>query len=113
MDIDTRPGKDHATGKSTYKMPLPSSYTPEMEIGQEAIQEAVINTLQDIVKTKGANEVKFKDGRKMKVDMQSANMLTKVHKSLNSTNAKKFADALDKGQSQFMKMLDFAYSVTR
>ena len=113
MDIDTRPGKDHATGKSTYKMPLPSSYTPELEIGQEAIHEAVINTLQDIVKTKGAKEVKFKDGRKMKVDMQSANMLTKVHKSLNSTNAKKFADALDKGQSQFMKMLDFAYSVTR
>ena len=77
------------------------------------IHEAVINTLQDIVKTKGAKEVKFKDGRKMKVDMQSANMLTKVHKSLNSTNAKKFADALDKGQNQFMKMLDFAYSVTR
>lgn len=113
MDIDTRPGKDHATGKSTYKMPLPSSYTPELEIGQEAIHEAVINTLQDIVKTRGAKEIKFKDGRKMKVDMQTANTLTKVHKSLNSTNAKKFADKLEKSQSDFMKLLDFAYTVTR
>jgi hypothetical protein len=77
------------------------------------IDEAVINTLQDIVKTRGAKEIKFKDGRKMKVDMQTANTLTKVHKSLNSTNAKKFADKLEKSQSDFMKLLDFAYTVTR
>lgn len=79
----------------------------------EVLEEGVIDTLNSIVKNKQVQEVKFKDGKKLKVDMQTANLLTKVYKALNSTNAKKFADKLEQGQSSFMKMLDFAYSVTR
>lgn len=77
------------------------------------LHEGVIDTLNTIVKSRGAQEVKFKNGQKTKVDVQTANVLTKVHKSLNSTNAKKFADKLGKSQGDFMKLLDFAYTVTR
>ena len=76
------------------------------------ITESVVDTLQNIVKTKGAQSVKFKNGRNLKVDMQTANLLLKVHGALKPANAKKFKDSLEKGPDSFMKMLDFANSVT-
>ena len=82
------------------------------KITEEVISEGVVDSLKDIVKTKGAQSVKFKNGRNLKVDMQTANLLLKVHDALKPANAKKFRDSLEKGPDSFMKMLDFANSVT-
>jgi len=72
------------------------------------ISEGVVDTLKDIVKTRRAKEVKFKNNKTVEVDMQTANALLKAHDALKPSNAKKFRDALEKGESSFMSMVDFA-----
>lgn len=76
----------------------------------ETISEDVVADLQKIISNKQAASVKFADGGKIKVDMTTANALVKVHNALNDANKKKFADALNKNETMFMKMVDFAFS---
>jgi 23S rRNA pseudoU1915 N3-methylase RlmH len=76
----------------------------------EELGESVIDDLRKIVKTKSAKDVKFKDGQKLKVDMTTASAMVQVHDKLKSSNAKKFADSINKNENMFMKMLDFAFS---
>lgn len=82
----------------------------EMKEETETLSEAVIDTLKDIVKKKSAKSVKFADGSSTKVDMMTASAMTQVHDALNSANQKKFADAINKNEQMFMKMMDFAFS---
>lgn len=89
-------------------MSFKESLQPVVEA--EEVSEAVIDDLKSIVKTKSMKEVKFADGTKMKVDMTTASAMTQVHDALNSANQKKFADAINKNQTMFMKMADFAFS---
>lgn len=74
------------------------------------LSESVVDTLKKIVKQKGADEVTFKNKKKLKVDMQTANALLKIHDALKPGNAKKFRDNLEKGEANFMRMVDFAFS---
>lgn len=74
------------------------------------LSEDVAADLKKIVSKKQASEVKFADGDSLKVDMQTANVLLKVHDALNDANKKKFADAINKNENMFMKMVDFAWS---
>ena len=74
------------------------------------LDEAVIDDLRDIVKKKSIKDVKFADGQKLKVDMTTASAMVKVHDALNDANKKKFADAINKNENMFMKMVDFAFS---
>lgn len=76
----------------------------------ETLSEDVIADLQKIVKSKSAQEIKLADGSKMKVDLFTASAMTKVHDALNDANKKKFADAINKNETMFMKMMDFAFS---
>ena len=74
------------------------------------LDEAVIDDLREIVKKKSIKDVKFADGQKLKVDMTTASAMVKVHDALNDANKKKFADAINKNEDMFMKMVDFAFS---
>lgn len=74
------------------------------------LDEGVIDDLRKIVKTKSAKDVKFAGGGKTKVDMFTASAMVKVHDALNDANKKKFADAINKNENMFMKMMDFAMS---
>jgi len=74
------------------------------------LDEEVIDALKDIVKKKSMKEVKFADGDKTRVDMFTASAMVKVHDALNGDNQKKFADAINKNENMFMKMMDFAMS---
>lgn len=76
----------------------------------EVVSEGVIDDLRKIVNTKSAGAVKFASGSKTKVDMFTASAMVKVHDSLNDANKKKFADAINKDETRFMKMMDFAMS---
>jgi hypothetical protein len=91
-------GADHEAGQ-------------DKEVYEETeLEEGVIDDLRKIVKTKSASSVKFKNGSKTKVDMFTASAMVKIHDALNGANQKKFADAIDKDESMFMKMMDFAMS---
>lgn len=74
----------------------------------EDLDEAVIDSLRKIVKTKSAMPVKFADGQTTKVDMFTASAMVKVHDALKKDNQTKFADAINKNEQMFMKMMDFA-----
>lgn len=76
----------------------------------EELSEDVMTDLQKIVSKKQASSVKFADGDKIKVDMYTASALVNLHKALNDANKKKFADAINKSENMFMKMVDFAFS---
>ena len=75
----------------------------------EEITEGVLADLQDIVKTKSMKAVKFKDGKKQKVDLTTASMLISMHKQLSGANRKKVEGMLD-DKNNFMKMVQFAMS---
>jgi len=102
--------KDRYGDKADEVMHATATKMAMKEETEEEISEAVIDDLRKIVKTKGAKDVKFKDGQKLKVDMTTASAMVQVHDKLNSGNAKKFADAINKNENMFMKMLDFAFS---
>ena len=79
---------------------------------QEEVQidEAVMDTLHKIVAGKSAQTVKFASGHTRRVDMYTASAITQVHKALNDTNKKKFADMVHKSPEHFAKASDFAFS---
>lgn len=98
---------DEGYGKSKKMKSFKETF---VSVDEEEIFEAVIDDLKSIVKNKSMKEVKFADGTRMKVDMTTASAMTQVHDALNSANQKKFADAINKNQTMFMKMADFAFS---
>lgn len=74
------------------------------------LDEGVVDTLKKIVSSKQPMDVKFKNGKTMKVDNKTASALISVHNALKPENAKKLRDNLEQGPSQFMNMVDFAVS---
>jgi len=77
------------------------------------MDEDALGQIKDIVKNSSAKAVKFADGKSMKVDMQTANVLLKVLDALNDTNKKKFGDMLGKNKANFMKAVDFAWGAVK
>lgn len=75
---------------------------------RQALDEGVVDTLKKIKSRKQAMPVKFKNKKTLKVDMFTASALLAVHDALKTTNAKRFRDSLEKGESSFMTMVDFA-----
>jgi len=72
------------------------------------LDEGVVDTLKKIKSRKQAMPVKFKNNKTLKVDLFTASKLLSVHDALKPANAKKFRDSLEKGESSFMTMVDFA-----
>ena len=92
---------------------VPYQYGPGIDAPIQAeeveLDEAVMDTLQKIVKDKQAKSVKFASGHTRKVDHFTASALTQVHNALNDDNKKKFADMVHKSPEHFMKASDFAF----
>ena len=92
---------------------VPYQYGPGIDAPIQAeeveLEEAVMDTLQKIVKDKQAKSVKFASGHTRKVDHFTASALTQVHNALNDDNKKKFADMVHKSPEHFMKASDFAF----
>ena len=74
------------------------------------LSEDVLADLKKIVSDKQAGNVKFSDGDTMKVDTYTASALMKIHDALNAQNKSTFANAVNKNETVFMKMVDFAFS---
>jgi len=69
--------------------------------------EGVIADLEKIVKTKSAGQVKFKDGKKQKIDLFSASAVINAYKQLNTANKKKVEGMLA-DQGKFKQFVSFA-----
>jgi len=80
----------------------------ENELDENVLAES-IKEIQDIVKSKSAKSLKFKQGGSMKVDMTTANALLTVYDALNPSNKKKFEELLTKNKNTFSKMVDFSW----
>ena len=74
--------------------------------------EGVISDLEKIVKTKSMGEVKFKDGKKQKIDLFSASAVLNAYKSLNSVNKKKVESMLS-DKTQFTRFVSFAMQASK
>ena len=88
-------------------------YGPKIDSAVQAeevqIQEAVIDTLHNIVKTRRYELVEFADGTSMKVDHSTASAITKIYGNLNEDNKKKYANMVDKSKDHFKQASDFAF----
>ena len=80
----------------------------EVEDEKKKLIEGVLDTLRKIVKEKQAQQVKFSNGKKMTVDMQTANMIVNsIDKRITKPELKKKVEMmLDKDPNGFMKVLD-------
>ncbi len=77
------------------------------EAESEIVVEGVLEDLASIVKKKSIGQIKFKDGKKQKVDMTTASMILSMHKQLNGSNKKKVEGMLDDSK-KFMQIVQFA-----
>ena len=77
------------------------------EAESEIVVEGVLEDLASIVKKKSIGQVKFKDGKKQKVDLTTASMILSMHKQLNGSNKKKVEGMLDDSR-KFMQIVQFA-----
>ena len=74
--------------------------------------EGVIADLEKIVKTKSAGQVKFKNGKKQKIDLFSASAVINAYKQLNTANKKKVEGMLA-DQKKFMQFVSFAMQASK
>ena len=81
----------------------------EVELQLEPLEENVMHHLKNIVNNSQAKSVKFKDGSSMKVDVQTANAILKVHGAVNDENKEKISQMAHKSKSHFKKVADFAW----
>ena len=80
---------------------------------EEYIEEDNVADLKDIVKRKGAKNLKFKDGS-MKVDMFTASAITQILDKVKPDNKKKMMDMINSGtKSQFLKLQQFAMKAVK
>lgn len=77
------------------------------EAESEIVVEGVLEDLASIVKKKSIGQIKFKDGKKQKVDLTTASMILSMHKQLNGSNKKKVEGMLDDSK-KFMQIVQFA-----
>jgi hypothetical protein len=76
------------------------------------LEENVLQHLNNIVNNHQAKSIKFKDGSSMKVDVQTAHAILKVHGAVNHENKEKIANMAHKSKSHFKKVADFAWKHT-
>ena len=94
-------------GPKGIQTPLQSEEINQLNSG--TFEESTMDQLHDIVKTGQHKQVKFANGKKIRVDHYTASAMTNVHKALNNDNKKKYADMVHKSPEHFMRGSDFAF----
>ena len=82
------------------------------ELEEGYYSEGVIADLEKIVKTKSAGQVKFKNGKKQKIDLFSASAVINAYKQLNTANKKKVEGMLA-DQGKFKQFVSFAMQASK
>jgi len=94
------------------KMAMKDDEDDEEELKEGYYSEGVIADLEKIVKTKSAGQVKFKDGKKQKIDLFSASAVINAYKQLNTANKKKVEGMLA-DQGKFKQFVSFAMQASK
>jgi hypothetical protein len=71
------------------------------------LAENNMNVIKSIVKSKGAKNIKMKDGS-LKMDMFTASAIMNVYNKVNPTNKKKMEDLANGKKSDLMKLQSLA-----
>ena len=82
------------------------------ELEEGYYSEGVIADLEKIVKTKSAGDIKFKNGKKLKIDLFSASAVVNAYKQLNTANKKKVEGMLA-DQGKFKQFVSFAMQASK
>jgi hypothetical protein len=107
----------HATQKTDYPVDAEDQFTsdkgqarrPADRETHTMLERNVMKDLRDIVKRRSIKDITFDDGEQTTVDMMTANALTQVFDSVNTSNQRKMEKMLNKDLPSFMKMVDFAF----
>ena len=75
----------------------------------ELSEGKVMDSLRDIVKTKGAKKVKFANGKSVTIDMTTANAMVNLYNKLNDKNKEKMDASIEKSPDMLMKLMDVAF----
>jgi hypothetical protein len=73
------------------------------------LDENVMHHLKKIIDGHTDKPIKFKDGKSMKVDRQTAHAVLTVHGALSDDNKKKLSDMAHKSKTHFGRVVDFAW----
>ena len=85
------------------------TWTPEeVEVTEEPFEENIINSLCEIVQTKTGKQVTFNDGSELRIGIDTANSILKLHESLNDENKQKVAVMLKESKMHFRRISEFA-----
>ena len=103
--------KDHSK-MSSYKDGEDEAVYEEVENSEE-ILEGIIDTLRQVVESEKPLQIKFKDGNVLDVDVETASKLVAVSEELADNNLDIFIKSLEESEVSFMKMLDFAATVSQ
>ena len=83
------------------------------DLNEVKVSSYVVGELRNIVKSKSAKSIKFKDGS-MKIDMTTANMMLQVFDKVKTATKKKIMDVLDSGKkSDFLKVHSLVMKVIK
>jgi hypothetical protein len=94
------------------KMAMKDDSEDEEELEEGYYSEGVIADLEKIVKTKSAGQVKFKNGKKQKIDLFSASAVLNAYKQLNTANKKKVEGMLA-DPNKFKQFISFAMQASK
>lgn len=79
------------------------------KIYEETLHESNLDTLRNIVKKHQAQDIKL-GSDELTVDAQSANAIVKLFDTVNDANKKKLERMINSNETNFMKVVDFAFS---
>ena len=96
-----------ATKMAMKESELEEGYKKEGYKKEAYHSESVVQDLAKIVKTKSMGQVKFKNGKKQKIDLTTASMVMSAYNQLNKANKKKVEDMLNDSR-KFAQFVDFA-----
>jgi len=100
--------KDH-TKPASYK----EGEDEEVYEQVEEITEGIIDTLRQVIESNTPLQIKFKDGNVLDIDVETASKLIAVSEELTEENLDIFIKSLEESEVSFMKMLDFAATVSQ
>lgn len=80
-----------------------------VELEDNVIEEDVMDQLRNIVESQTSQVIKFKDGKTMRVNEGTAEVVLKTYKELNHENKSNVSAMVNESKEQFSKVVDFAW----
>ena len=80
-----------------------------VELEDNVIEEDVMDQLRNIVESQSSQVIKFRDGKTMRVNEGTAEVVLKTYKELNHENKSNVSAMVNESKEQFSRVVDFAW----